>query len=215
MNALNLPNHVLNSLGYKNLMTALEKVFGDEINIVDYHQDMDENTDRYDDFKVLISYKNQLVLLWISETRTVGMMHNGHGGWFSIKIPQETKFNLKNWYRSRDLSYFLSSNEADYLKHEGSRGRDKQAIEKSLQILKKYLTHDSTYLQAKETIEKALQKVSQINQIVENEWKGQNFKDYLKVYENLEESIISFNKLLEKGDTLLQKYEKESDLKNN
>lgn len=209
---MNLKQTTLNSLGYKNLITALDAVFPKKYSIIEQRQG------EYDDFYLFISVLDTKIALTVGDTRAVGMMHQGAGG--SVRISVEISSNIWFVLDSKGNKYdlledYVSSKEAQYLHREGSIGRDEQAIEKSLQILKKYLTHDSTYLQAKETIEKALQKVSQINQIVESEWKGQNFKDYLKVYEDLEESIISFNNLLEKGDTLLQEYEKESDLKNN
>jgi hypothetical protein len=140
---IDLPAHILNSLGYNNLIQELQKVFEGQVEIVSCHQDMDEDKDRYDDFKLLMRYRNHLVLLWIGETRTEGMMHKGAGGWFSIRIPKESSFSLESWFQSKNLISLVSPEEADYLKYEGSVGGNPQAVEKSLLILKKYLDRNS------------------------------------------------------------------------
>ncbi|MDR0298483.1 MAG: hypothetical protein LBI13_00090 [Streptococcaceae bacterium] len=195
------------SLGFIHLSIALKNVFNLDILSTWLVQRRD------DDFDCFTEIEGKKVAFTIGDTRTEGMMFQGPGGAFGIALFSKDDWGViiaPNGDEYNFLHNFVSPEEADYLKHKGYHGKDENAIEKSLLILKRYLTHNFLYIQAKEKIEAALQNIVQMNQTVESEWKGQIFKDYLETYQQLEETMADFVKLLEKGDALLQEYEEEN-----
>ncbi|MCL2676685.1 MAG: hypothetical protein FWE43_01465 [Streptococcaceae bacterium] len=139
-----LPLHTIKSIGYINVITALNSIFGEKYVIKESYQYTENGKDWYDDFRLIINYHDNLAILTISDTRTEGMMYRGAGGAFSIFVKSlDTEgwapYIDKNGIRYDGLDGVVSSEESDYLKYDGSHGNNAQAIEKSLQILKKYL----------------------------------------------------------------------------
>ncbi|GAB2027194.1 WXG100 family type VII secretion target [Lactovum odontotermitis] len=62
------------------------------------------------------------------------------------------------------------------------------------------------YLDAKEEIEQAIQKVNSMNNTIAEEWKGAAFQSYLEQYEQLHQSVVKFEDLLESVNQQLNKY---------
>ncbi|MCL2113902.1 MAG: WXG100 family type VII secretion target [Streptococcaceae bacterium] len=62
------------------------------------------------------------------------------------------------------------------------------------------------YVQAKEEIEQAIQKVNSMNNTIAEEWKGQAFQAYLEQYNQLHQSVVQFENLLESVNQQLNKY---------
>lgn len=139
MTNIHLPQHILDSLGYKNLSNAVKTVLGEKFQVIEVKEDTRKGEVWYDDFKMLGTYNSRKIILWVSETRAEGMMHRGEGGGIFILLPSQFEFSWNEWYNSEDLYDLVSPEDSYYLKHEGSVGANEQAIEKSLQILKKYL----------------------------------------------------------------------------
>jgi len=62
------------------------------------------------------------------------------------------------------------------------------------------------YIQAKDEIEQSIQKVNSMNSTIAEEWKGQAFQAYLEQYEQLHQSVVQFENLLESINQQLNKY---------
>ena len=62
------------------------------------------------------------------------------------------------------------------------------------------------YLQCKEQIEQADQAVNAKNQEIASMWKGQAFEAYLNQYNELHQSVVKFENLLESINQQLNKY---------
>ncbi|GAB2026853.1 WXG100 family type VII secretion target [Lactovum odontotermitis] len=62
------------------------------------------------------------------------------------------------------------------------------------------------YVQAKEEIEQTIQKVNSMNQTIAEEWKGQAFQSYLEQYDQLHQSVVQFEDLLQSVNQQLNKY---------
>lgn len=127
--------NIENTLGYINVISALDTIFGKETYILH-----DIKTSEYDDFSMVVSIQDsgETFRIGIGDTRTEGMMHMGAGGRVGIDVRSD-KLNFQGDYWE-SLEYCLENKEeANYIRYEGAVGANEQAIEKSFQILKKYL----------------------------------------------------------------------------
>jgi WXG100 family type VII secretion target len=62
------------------------------------------------------------------------------------------------------------------------------------------------YIQSKEEIEQTIQKVNSMNSTIADEWKGQAFQAYLEQYNELYQTVLKFENLLESINQQLNKY---------
>jgi WXG100 family type VII secretion target len=62
------------------------------------------------------------------------------------------------------------------------------------------------YVQSKDEVDQAIQRVSSMNGTIAEEWKGQAFQAYLEQYDQLHQSVVQFENLLERVYQQLNKY---------
>jgi hypothetical protein len=147
-----LQEHTLNSLGYKNVITALDTVFSAGYSVTKSRQGPDDDFI----FGIQLTDGKQFELA-IGETNNIPMRGAGPGGLLTLYYlgpvwdhdPESSSYSLWDDGRQEyNLSNRLKDDPEgyDFLNHEGISGKKAENIAKSLQILKAYLDrHDNPY----------------------------------------------------------------------
>jgi hypothetical protein len=130
--------HIKKTLGYQNVIQAIDIVFNGQCEI----RTIQTYDDEYDDFAMFVTlYERYYVVFTINETRTKGMMAKGPGGNFGISIEHEGA-----WRKEMDgmeyisLSDFVDEERHDLLRYVFRSGNKLENIVGQLEILKEYLT---------------------------------------------------------------------------
>ena len=122
---------ITESVGYKNLKTALSHVFNIDIN------DCKMNEGVFENFNVDLHYRNKNIKLIIGSTEKETQFNFGEGGELGIllKNPDFPEFSD---FRYNHLSSIVKSKE-EVEELEFVSGKDIKKLERALQILKDYL----------------------------------------------------------------------------
>ena len=132
MSGIYLP--VKESLGYKNVKTALWNVFGVDLDTVSIHVGENEN------FNFPFEYKKYKMTMGIFSTGKQIQFEFGEGGEFGVLFPNpkypEHSFLRKEFFHNLISDKHLSE-QVEY-----AFGKDEQSLERALKILKNFLDSD-------------------------------------------------------------------------
>ena len=115
------------SLGYQNVKQALEKIFSIDLDTITINEGDDEN------FNFPFVYKGYHMTMGISSTSKNRQLEAGEGGLFNI------------WFTQKDGQRFSLTFLSKIIDDKSIRrvyGRDKESVERTLNILKDFLNSD-------------------------------------------------------------------------